>query len=435
MRNSPPIIGSSARPRFFDPHQQENNNENGILHRSDKASINLTIPSSGNNIMIKEDRLKRLDFLKNELISKPPPISVIVSWLAINGQVIGSQGICKKDEKSFLRIPKRPGIGSGITANNKIEIRGIECHHLSKEQQLFFEVLTNSAIKCDTEKLNAFINILQNQDAGLIRLVPEIVSFISMAVNDNVNGNKNKIDLNFLYCLMRIAESLILSRFLSDCLEQYLQQFMPPILTCCMKENLSSSPTENHWNLRNKSAKIIYFILIKFGKKFQMVRNKVIRSLIHYFNNLTLTFKTHYGAITAMKELGVDALETGLLPHIKKYVNIKLKPVIEGQQIVKKNNNKIKENRMDGGNGNKMDDMYHIKQNVIKQYEAKMVGKAILESLWLCHQHQTNNANGIDFNSDKNKKTLEIFHQLQEMFGESLIPFNPIPPNCQNYFI
>lgn len=442
MRNSPPIIGSNAAPKFFDPndpnkhyrHRHNNDNNNNL---EEKQSLNLSIPKSKNNIMIKDDPLLSLNDVKNECISKPAPISVIVSWLAINGQVIGSQASNNKKNESLLsRIPKK----NGSSSSNRIEIIATQCHDISKEQQLFFQVLRNTAIKCDINSLNTFINILQNSDAGLIRLVPRIVSFIASSVKENVN-DLQQINLNFLYCLMRIAEALILSRYLSDCLESYLQQFVPPILTCCMKENLSLSPTENHWNLRNKSAKIIYFILNKYGNKFPMVRSKVVISCIKYFNDLTLTFKTHYGAIICMKELGIDALETGLLPHLKKYINIKLKPVIDNglnEQIQNQSkSNKSKRNIMDIDNdGMIKDDVINIKQNVIKQYEAKMVLGAILESLWMCHQHQINNRhNDNDWNSDKNKQTLKLYHELQEMFGESLIPFNSMPPDCQNYFI
>ena len=428
MRNSPPIIGSNAAPKFFDPSDPNRNRQNG-KDQQDKPSINLTIPKSGNNIMIKEDPLLSLNDLKNDVISKPGPISVIVSWLAINGQVIGSQGNNKKNDL-LTRIPKK----GGSSKSNRIEIIPTQCHDISKEQQLFFQVLRNTAIKCDINSLNTFINILQNSDAGLIRLVPRIISFIASSVKENVN-DLQQINLNFLYCLMRIAESLILSRFLSDSLENYLQQFMPPILTCCMKENLSLSPTENHWNLRNKSAKIVYFVLHKYGNKFPMVRTKVVQTLIKYFNDLTLTFKTHYGAIVCMKELGIDALETGLLPHIKKYINIKLKPVIDGQSSQSKPN-KNKRGGMDIDGGMKgVDQVINIKQNVIKQYEAKMVLGAILESLWMCHQHQINKDGDNNWNSDRNKKTLELYQELQEMFGESLIPFNSMPPDCQNYFI
>ena len=213
MRNSPPIIGSNAAPKFFDPFAKTTStNQDGT--KIDKPTINFTIPKSGNNIMIKEDPLRSLDELKNELISKPPPISVIVSWLAINGQVIGSQGNKNKNKNELSRIPKK----SDKSLTNKIEIRNLQSHDISKEQQLFFEVLTNTAIQCDIDKLNTFIDILQNSDAGLIRLVPRIVSFIAFSVKENVN-DQQQINLNFLYCLMRIAESLILSRYLSDSLE------------------------------------------------------------------------------------------------------------------------------------------------------------------------------------------------------------------------
>ena len=426
MRNSPPIIGCNAPSTFFDPNkpssQQKNDNNNN--NNSEK----LTIPKSGNNIMIKDDPLRTLEEIKNELITKPAPISVIVSWLAINGQVIGSQTQqINKHNNESLRIPKK---GGSSLLKNKIEIKPIECHDISKEQQLFFEVLRNTVVKGNINTLNTFIDILQNSDAGLARLVPRIVSFIAKSVKDNVN-NLQLIDCNFLYCLMRIAESLILSRYLSNYLENYLQQFMPPILTCCMKENLSLSPSENHWDLRNKSARIVNLVLHKFGTKFPSVRAKVIKTITKYFNDFTKTFKTHYGAIVCMKELGIDALQTGLLPNIKIYINIKLKPVINGGII--DNNNKNK--KMDTNSINNIKQNI-IKQNVIKQYEAKMVLSVILECLYICNQHQINDINGDnEFNSDKNKKMLSLYKELEEMFGEALIPFNSMPPDCQNYFI
>lgn len=211
---------------------------------------------------------------------------------------------------------------------------------------------------------------------------------------------------------MRIAEALVLSRYLCCYLENYLQQFMPPILTCCMKENLSVSPTENHWNLRTKSAHIVQLVLDHFGKKFPMVRTKVIKTLIMYFKDFTKTFKTHYGAIMAMKCLGIEALEFGLLPNVEQYVKIKLKPAMDG--------------RGQQGQG--------LRQNVIRQQEAKMVLGVILESLWICAQHQKGTSEQ-DFGKPENQIIVRIYSELRSLFGEAMLPFNMTPPECEELFI
>lgn len=271
---------------------------------------------------------------------------------------------------------------------------------------MFFEVLRNTVIKGDSHTLNTFLDILENSDAGLARLVPRIIQFIAKTVKATVNSAQS-MDLNLLYGVMRIAEALILSKYLSHYLENYLHQFMPPILTCCMKENLSRSPTENHWNLRQKSAKIVQLVLDKFDAKFPNVRTKVIRTLVAHLTDLRKSFKTHYGVIVCLKEIGIDALQQGLMSHLETYIEMKLKPFLALSS---------------NSNDSQPDLDMNLKQNVIKQHEAKMVLGAILECLWICMQHQQGD-------------TMQMFRKLQHMFGEALIPFNPAPPECENYFI
>ena len=263
MKNSPPIIGcNDGHTAFYDP------NDGGTDSKSSKKA--------NSNIMVKEDRFVTLHHLQHRSPPhKPGPLSVIVSWLAINGTVLG-QAAKRKDLLS--RIPKI----SAAPRPHKIEIAAIQCHDISKEQQLFFEVLRNTVVKGDAATLGVFLSILQHSDAGLARLVPRIVQFVAESVRNTVNSAE-LMDLQFLRGLMSIAEALVRSRYLCGYLENYLQQFMPPVLTCCLKENLSVSPTENHWTLRTKSAQIVQRVLDHFGKRFPRVRTKVIRTLIGYF--------------------------------------------------------------------------------------------------------------------------------------------------------
>lgn len=183
MKNSPPIIGCNyGHTSFYDPNEGKD---------SKNEQQRTSVSKANSNIMIKEDRFMTLHDLQHQSPPhKPGPISVIVSWLAIDGKVLG-QAAKRKDLLS--RIPKI----STKHRPHKIEIAPIQCHDISKEQQLFFEVLRNTVVKGDSATLSVFLDILQHSDAGLARLVPRIVCFIAQSVKDNVNSPE-MIDLHFL---------------------------------------------------------------------------------------------------------------------------------------------------------------------------------------------------------------------------------------------
>eukprot|EP01084_Bolivina_argentea_P199907 341945_1 len=128
MRNSPPIIGCNHNStQFYDPHSDSKQDPNK--------------PNS--NIMIKHDEYITLKDLERKPLTKPPKISVIVSWLAINGTVLGG---ANNSKHLFNRIPKKTNTKHSSN-KPKIEIKPITCHDISKEQQLFFEVLRNTVVR------------------------------------------------------------------------------------------------------------------------------------------------------------------------------------------------------------------------------------------------------------------------------------------------
>ncbi|KYR01993.1 TATA-binding protein-associated-factor [Tieghemostelium lacteum] len=205
-----------------------------------------------------------------------------------------------------------PGIQS-LTSTATVVAKPTVKHILSKEIQMYYEKITNSMKSDNKELFEASIQSLKT-DSSLHQLLPYFTNFISTQVTQNLTN------LELLLRLMQMTHALLDSKFMKP--ELYLHQMMPSILTCLVGRKLCNSPTENHWKLREYSAKLVALICRKFGDSYNSLQGRVTKTLVQTLHDTTKPLTTHYGAIVGLSSLGRNVIQLLLIPYIPKYYQL-----------------------------------------------------------------------------------------------------------------
>eukprot|EP00658_Telonema_sp_P-2_P063294 TRINITY_DN5201_c0_g2_i2.p1 TRINITY_DN5201_c0_g2~~TRINITY_DN5201_c0_g2_i2.p1 ORF type:complete len:200 (+),score=35.91 TRINITY_DN5201_c0_g2_i2:198-797(+) len=104
--------------------------------------------------------------------------------------------------------------------------------------------------------------------------------------------------------------------------EPYLHQMMPPILTCLVGKSLCQTPAEDHWSLREYSAKLVHIVCSRFGTAYPNLQPRITRTLIHALLDPLKPLTTHYGAIVGLTALGPNTVRTLLAPNLIFYTKM-----------------------------------------------------------------------------------------------------------------
>ena len=128
------------------------------------------------------------------------------------------------------------------------------------------------SIGTSEERRNLAISLLET-DPGFIDLLPHFVSFIVEGVRLNVNEHNM---VNLIY-LMRMVHALAQNDHLN--IEHYLHDLMPSIFTCTFTKTLHKKTNNNHWALRDFSAKLIGIICRKCVNSYNNHHIQVILKL------------------------------------------------------------------------------------------------------------------------------------------------------------
>eukprot|EP01027_Heterolobosea_sp_BB2_P017219 GEZU01024416.1.p1 GENE.GEZU01024416.1~~GEZU01024416.1.p1 ORF type:complete len:501 (-),score=37.46 GEZU01024416.1:103-1605(-) len=185
-------------------------------------------------------------------------------------------------------------------------------HVLSAELQLYYEKVTEAVKESTsmegTPKLQAALYSLAH-DPGIGQLVPYFTQFVADEVVHNLRN------VNLLYHLMEVVKALLQNPHLN--VELYLHQLMPPLMTCLVGKRLCQNPSEDHWRLREFSARIIAYICKTYGSSYHTLQPRITKTLLMAFLDPSKPLTTHYGAIVGMNALGPHVTQLLLLEQAR----------------------------------------------------------------------------------------------------------------------
>jgi len=93
-------------------------------------------------------------------------------------------------------------------------------------------------------------------------------------------------------------------------------------LTCLVGRRLCDKPEENHWQLRDYSAKLIAHICNIWGTSYSTLQPRITKTLISAFLDPSKPLTTHYGAIVGLTFLGYHVIQLLILPNLRAYIRL-----------------------------------------------------------------------------------------------------------------
>eukprot|EP00743_Colponemidia_sp_Colp-15_P006912 GILK01007461.1.p1 GENE.GILK01007461.1~~GILK01007461.1.p1 ORF type:complete len:481 (+),score=78.26 GILK01007461.1:44-1444(+) len=268
-----------------------------------------------------------------EIIAAPLPkcpieTSFSVHWLAIDGvqpnipqnplpdSGDASAGL-KKRKADDIDAEEKQSKDTTTTTVGGAEFKPLVKHILSKELQLYFDNITN-AIKTTIDGAEGQERLKQAalrslaSDPGLSQLLPYFCQFIAQEVTNNTRN------LPLLMNLMKMVRALLISPHLH--IEPYLHHLIPSVLTCMVGKRLCISGTDNHWALRDLSAKLTAFLCKRFGSAYPDIQPRITKTLLAAFLDKNKPITTHYGAVQGLAALGPAVVQYLLLPNLTTYM-------------------------------------------------------------------------------------------------------------------
>lgn len=183
-------------------------------------------------------------------------------------------------------------------------------HELSVEQQLYYKELTEACVGSNELRRTEALQSLTS-DTGLYQLLPRFVTFIAEGVKVNVAQH----NLALLIYLLRMIQALMKNSTLY--LEKYLHELIPSVVTCIVSKKLCPRPDfDNHWALRDFAARLLQQMCKHFSTPTNNIQSRITSTLCKSLYDESAPLVTHYGAIAALSELGLEIVKFLIIPRL-----------------------------------------------------------------------------------------------------------------------
>nr|ASF90182.1 hypothetical protein SPAR06841 [Bartheletia paradoxa] len=216
---------------------------------------------------------------------------------------------------------------SSPNANNKVEIKPLVKHVLSRELQLYYERLAAAVLgpkgngngggeEADAEREAALASL--RGDPGLHQLVPYLVQFVTERITTSLR------EVHVLARMLDVTGAILDNPTLF--VEPYLHQLMPAVLTILLTSNLGETTSSaDHYGLRLHAASLLALILARYSTSYASLKPRVIKTLLRALIDPnpgpptaasaeyeTGSMGTRYGAVVGLGNMGRETV-TGFL--------------------------------------------------------------------------------------------------------------------------
>jgi len=335
--------------------------------------------------------------------ARPQEIVLIAHWLAVEGvQPAVPQNPPRAQQAAFAAAAAAAASKGVVDAAEQQQLAAVQQqqpeevrHVLSKEMQAFFEVVTrtlsNSTGPGSQGEVDAVLKAVEH-DPGTAQLLPYLVRYIFEGVRANTRN------LPLLWNLMALARTLVDSPSL--CIDPYLQQLMPAVLTCVVSKVLCRDPiAEDHWKLRAFAAETVAHVCRRYSRA-PSTTQRATRTLLHAFLDASMPLTTHYGAAVGLAALGPQAAKL-LVPHLGPYVAmVERASAPEGNSPLRQREAKYVHQALLKAAGVYLSDATRLPASTAPQARA-----AAEQAIW------------------QNAELVENYRMLYAAFGETITPF------------
>uniref|UniRef100_A0A2P2JHP0 TATA box binding protein associated factor (TAF) histone-like fold domain-containing protein n=1 Tax=Rhizophora mucronata TaxID=61149 RepID=A0A2P2JHP0_RHIMU len=265
------------------------------------------------------------DVIEAPLPKAPLDTAVVCHWLAIEGVQPAIP------ENAPLEVVEPPSGGKdheqkeGLPVDIKLPVK----HVLSRELQLYFDKIIELTLSKPDSVLFKQALVSLATDSGLHPLVPYFTCFVADEVSRGLN------DCRLLFALMRVVWSLLQNPHIH--IEPYLHQLMPSVVTCLVAKRLGNKFADNHWELRDFTAKLVSSICRRFGHVYSSLQTRLTKTLLNALLDPKRSLTQHYGAIQGLAALGPNVVCLLVLPNLAPYLQL-----LEPEMLLEKQKNEMK---------------------------------------------------------------------------------------------
>ncbi|XP_054797836.1 transcription initiation factor TFIID subunit 6-like isoform X2 [Prosopis cineraria] len=270
--------------------------------------------------------LRNVEVIEAPLPKAPLDTAVTCHWLAIEGV---QPVIPENAPVEVISAPSDAKNSKPKDDNLPVDIKLPVKHILSRELQLYFDKVTELILNKSDSVLFKEALVSLATDSGLHPLVPYFTCFIADEVSRGLS------DYALLFALMRVVSSLLQNPHIH--IEPYLHQLMPSIATCLVAKRLGSRLADNHWELRDFTAKLVASICRRFGHVYSNLQSRLTKTLLNAFLDPKKAMTQHYGAIQGLAALGANVVRLLVLPNLEPYMQL-----LEPEMLLEKQKNEMK---------------------------------------------------------------------------------------------
>lgn len=265
-----------------------------------------------------------------EVIEAPLPrapldTSIVCHWLAIEGV----QPVIPENAPVQAIAAPSNGTNNEQKDGLPVEIKLPVKHILSRELQLYFDKITELAVSRSDSVLFKQALVSLATDSGLHPLVPYFTYFVADEVSRGLNN------YSLLFALMRVVWNLLQNPHIQ--IEPYLHQLMPSVVTCLVAKRLGNRLADNHWELRDFTAKLVAAICKRYGHVYNTLQTRLTKTLLNALLDPKRALTQHYGAVQGLAALGPNVVRLLLLPNLGPYLSL-----LEPEMLLEKQKNEVK---------------------------------------------------------------------------------------------
>jgi transcription initiation factor TFIID subunit 6 len=249
---------------------------NGLeeIYGLNPPSDSVVTSSTSNNVGI----INLLEFAKQPIPRCPLIPELSLHWLAVEG----CQPLIPENPLFVADKSKADSTNVGGAGSLAASIDTGRPWSLPKEMQHFFSRTTVLILAGDHTTLPTVLLALQ-KDVGIQDLVP----YYSRFIYQQIKANANTKSLSMLKILVSAATALISNEALH--VEFHIQQMLPAIFTCIVAARICTSPSDNHWVVRDMAAELVAQCCRKYCDLCPDLHARVCRT---YLDTLTAALST-----------------------------------------------------------------------------------------------------------------------------------------------
>ncbi|EGD72307.1 hypothetical protein PTSG_00325 [Salpingoeca rosetta] len=279
------------------------------------------------------DTVKRVhEIIGAPLPSMPAEMTFTSHWLAIEGEqptIPQNPPVhtthTAEPEEGQEPAAKAPKLKEG-KPREEVEIKQLEKHTLSREQQLLFNYIIKDLLGADKTAKQAALKTLST-DHGLHQLVPFFMEFIRSQTTEHAS------DPNAIASVVGMVDALVQNN--NVYLEPYLHHVIPVVATCAVSKKLASYAPD-HLALRVRAAQVAVSICVKYGTKYHDLQPRILKVFQDVLKRRR-SLLSYYGAIKGLAAFGprvVDLYLVDAAPEAMRLISLRRRDATEFSIVI-----------------------------------------------------------------------------------------------------